>query len=185
GLGIAGAEVGIAARAEGEALAVGRPGKRPDAERVALGERFGLGQFLGVVGQLGGKFDQPEVVHGVIAADSFEVAVFFLAVLTCLGVGTGGGEGNGAAVGRPGDGADAVLLGGERSGLAAGWRDQVDLALAVAVAGEGQAARIGRPLRAAGRFLAAGELVALAAGGDGDPDLREEIVLVPVGLHHG
>jgi hypothetical protein len=31
GLGIAGAEVGIAARAEGDALAVGRPGKRPDA----------------------------------------------------------------------------------------------------------------------------------------------------------
>jgi hypothetical protein len=73
----------------------------------------------------------------------------------------------------------------ECRGFAAGGRDQVDLALAVAVAGEGEAARIGRPLRAAGRFFTAGELVAIAGGGDGDPDLRVEIVLVPVGLLGG
>ena len=184
-LGIAGPEVGIARRAEGNPFAIGRPGKRSDTECVALGERLRLGQFLGIGWELGGQFDQPEVIHGVIAADDFEVAVLFLAVFACLGVGPGGGEGDGRAVGRPGDGADAVLLGSQLRGFAAGGRDQVDLALAIAVARESEAARIGRPLRAAGDFLAAGELVALAGGGHGDPDLRVEIVLVPVGLLHG
>ena len=159
--------------------------KAPTLNCIALGERLRLGQFLGVDGQLGGEFEQPQMIHGVIAADDFEVAVFLLAIFARFGVGAGGREGDGAAVRRPGDGADAVLFGGQRRGLAAGGRDQVDLALAVAVAGEGEAARIGRPLRAAGRFLAAGELVALAGGRHGDPDLRVEIVLVPVGLLHG
>ena len=145
----------------------------------------GLGSFLGSIGQLGGEFEQPEVVHVVIAADDFEVAELFLAVLARFGVRAGGREGDGAAIGRPGDGADAVLLGGQGGRLAAGGRDQVDLALAVAVAGEGEAARIGRPLRAAGRFLAAGQLVALAGVRHGDPDLGVEIVLVPVGLLDG
>src|SRR5579871_225022 len=45
-------------------------------------------------------------------------------------------------------------------------------------------AGVGRPHRAATRFLSAGELVTLASGGYGDPDLLDEIVLVPVGLRY-
>src|SRR5580658_2696961 len=125
------------------------------------------------------------MLHGVIAADDFEIAVFFLAVFLGFGLGAGGGERDGGAVGRPGIGADAVILGSELGGLAAGGWDDVDLAFAVAVGGEGEAARIGRPLRSGGGLLRAGQLVALAGGGDGDPDLRDEIVVVPVGLGNG
>ena len=45
-LGILRSEVGIAPGAEGDALAIGRPGKSGDAELVALGERLGFRQLL-------------------------------------------------------------------------------------------------------------------------------------------
>src|ERR1700689_3296437 len=125
------------------------------------------------------------MIHGVISADDFEIAVLFLTVLFGFGLWAGGGERDRGAVGRPGDGADAVILGGELGGLAAGGRDDIDLAFAVAVGGEGEAARIGRPLLPGGSLLAAGELVALAGGRDGDPDLGDEIVVVPIGLGDG
>ena len=41
----------------------------------------GLGSCFRIGGHLGRDFHQPKVVHGVIAADDFEVAEFFLAVL--------------------------------------------------------------------------------------------------------
>ena len=145
----------------------------------------GLGSFLGSIGNLGGKFEQPQVIHRVIAADDFEVAVLLLAIFARLGVGAGGREGDGAAVGRPGDRADAVLFGGQLRGLAAGGRDQVDLALAVAVGDEREAARIGRPLRAAGDFLPLVSWYRSPVDGMAIQICVYEIVLVPVGLLHG
>ena len=121
--------------------------KLPTLNCSPLVSGSGFGQLLEVGGQFGGHLDQPEMIHRVVAADDLEVAVLLLAILLRLGVGAGGSEGDRSAVGRPGDSADAVLLGGELRGLAARRRDQVDLALAVAVADEGEAARIGRPLR--------------------------------------
>ena len=142
----------------------------------------GFGSFLVSAGISAGHCHPPEMIHHVIAADDFVLAVLLLAILARFRIGPGAGERDRVAVGRPGDRPDAVLLRGQLRRLAAGRRDHIDLPLAVAIAGEGQPARIGRPLRPAAALLAAGQLVPFAGGGDGDPDLRNEIVLVPIGL---
>src|SRR5437588_171493 len=100
------------------------------------------------------------MIHAVIALVDFELTVLFLAVLPGF-VRAAGGERDRAAIRRPCDRADARLLVSKLHGFAAGWRDHVDLALAVAIASEGQPPRIGRPHRATRRLLPAGELVAL------------------------
>jgi hypothetical protein len=51
------------------------------------------------------------MIHHIVAADDIEIAVLLFAVLFLLGIGAGGSEGNGGAIGRPGEGgADAVLF---------------------------------------------------------------------------
>ena len=129
--------------------------KPPTLNVLPLGARRAGGRRLEGLGHV----DGPEVGVVVLLADDDEVAEVLLAVLRRVLVRGGGGEGDGLAVGRPGEVVDAGLGLGQLHRLAAVRGDGEDLALvAGAVAGEREPAAVGRPGRVAGGLLAAGEL---------------------------
>ncbi len=121
--GAGGTEVRIARGAESDALGIGRPREIAHAEFVACGERLGFRPLFGIGGNLGGRLDQPQVQHGVVAIHDLEVAVLFFAVLLFLRVRPRGGVSDGARVRRPFERVHSVILAGQLRGFPAGRRD--------------------------------------------------------------
>src|SRR5262249_48304290 len=122
----------------------------------------------------------------ILLAYDLEIAKMLLAVLGHFFFRWRRGEGDALAVRRPLKALDAVLDLGELHRLTAVRWDGEDLVLvARTVAGEGQPSAIGRPGLVAGGLVASGELVFSAAGRIGDPNVRDEGVILEITMRHG
>ena len=212
-------------RDESEFAAVGRGDEVLDAERKSgdsagsgseVGMLGGFGLWLlfififfiwlcrsgGVAGEGGGDVEGEESVAALGGAVLHDILpLLFVGVFLGLGPRVARGEVEGVRVGGPGVGVDFFFAGGERNGLAAGGRDQIDLGglsfivfgffLGVVVVGiffggglalgeEGDPAAVGRPF---GFGVVAGlrelderfDVVAV------EPEVGAEDFLVPVG----
>src|ERR1041385_169681 len=96
--GILRAEIGVASSTEDDPLSIRRPRKAVHAELIALRQSLRFRKLLRIGRNFGRNFDQPKVVHGVVAANDLEISIPLLTILFGLRLRSGRSEGNRASV---------------------------------------------------------------------------------------
>ena len=125
----------------------------------------------------------PQVLLLVVLIEHENVVFELLAGLLCVGLGIGGAEVDGCAIGRPLDVGNRGRVRGERPRFAGG-RDPVDLGdrirFGAAFGDECDALPVGRPARAVLAIGSAGHLRQAGAVGVDPPDMADALAGLPI-----